>query len=440
MMVTIPVPTDVYSLEGIQVIQQSLESLAAAYGGAYTTVHGAMGSVPPATPGVLNIGVLGAYNSDDAVPAGYQAIFLENGAPVTLTDGTTGSGGALLAGGSGDQEVADNSPGGNDTIVAGSGNQWLFGGVGPNAELVGGSGSDVLAASTQGAGGAYMLGGPGNTTFYDGPGSSTIITGNGDNTVYASSGSDQITTGTGSNYVSLGLGNSQVLSQGSDTIVGGSGSATVFATGRNLTYGGSGPMFFINGSQSSTVIGGSGTGNDVINAGAGGGLFAGGQGATNIIFAGAGAATMFGGSGSDVMFAGGNAADLLIAGSGNETLSGLGSAGNNTLYAGSGSDLLGGGAGNETFIGGTGYSTMIGGSGADLYGFINGLSSGGSDLIYGFDPFKGDAIGLQGYTSGEAASALANAFTSGGNETLLLSDNTQITLVGVTGLNLSNFV
>jgi len=56
---------------------------------------------------------------------------------------------------------------------------------------------------------------------------------------------------------------------------------------------------------------------------------------------------------------------------------------------------LGGGSGNETFIGGTGFSTMIGGGGADLYGFINGLSSGGSDVIFGFDPGKGDAIALQ---------------------------------------------
>ena len=84
---------------------------------------------------------------------------------------------------------------------------------------------------------------------------------------------------------------------------------------------------------------------------------------------------------------------------------------------------------------------MIGGGGADLYGFINGLSSGGSDVIFGFDPSKGDAISLQGYSGDEALNALANAATTGGgSEQLLLSDNTLITFVGVTGLGPSNFV
>ena len=67
-----------------------------------------------------------------------------------------------------------------------------------------------------------------------------------------------------------------------------------------------------------------------------------------------------------------------------------------------------------------------------MFDFMAGI--GGSVTIAGFDANR-DQLGLFGYGNGEAASALANASVAGGNTTLSLSDGTQITLLGVTGLN-----
>ena len=187
------------------------------------------------------------------------------------------------------------------------------------------------------------------------------------------------------------------------------------------------------------MIGGAGAGSDVITGGQGGGLFAGGSQGNNVIIAGQQSSTIFGAGGGDLLVAAGSAPDVLIAGAGNETLTGVGSSGANTFYAGSGNDLLGGGSGNETFIGGTGSETVIGGTGADLYGFVSGLSSGGNDLIFGFDPGKGDKIMLAGYGAAEQANALHNQQAGGAGTTITLSDHTQVTFVGVGGLNGTDF-
>ena len=60
--------------------------------------------------------------------------------------------------------------------------------------------------------------------------------------------------------------------------------------------------------------------------------------------------------------------------------------------------------------------------------------NGGSVTIAGFDASR-DQLGLFGYASGEAASALGGATVANGNTTLSLSDGTRITLLGVTGLD-----
>ena len=137
------------------------------------------------------------------------------------------------------------------------------------------------------------------------------------------------------------------------------------------------------------------------DGGTGGGLLAGGSAGGNELLAGSGSATIFGGGAGDALFADGAAPDLLVAGAGNETLSGIGSTGANVFFGGSGADLIGGGAGSEMFVAGSGTATILGGSGADLYGFRNGFSSGGRDIVQGFNAAKGDAVVLAGYSAGE---------------------------------------
>jgi uncharacterized protein (TIGR03118 family) len=290
--------------------------------------------------------------------------------------------------------------------------------------------------------------------------------------------------GSGNNLLALGSGSSVVGSTGTDTIVAGSGDATigVLANNSDLVFGGSGKLLFINGGAPSTVVGGAGSdtilggagggvfsggqaGNNVIVAGtgpttifgggtstvvggagsetifggAGGGIFAGGHAGSNAIVAGAGPTTIFGGGSGDELFANGASADVIAAGAGNETLSGGSGTGANVFFAGSGNDIIGGGSGNETFVGGTGNATIFGGSGADFYGFINGQSSGGTDLIVNFDSAKGDAVVLSGYGPSELANALAGATTSAAGVTITLSDHTAITFTGLSQLTSSDF-
>jgi Ca2+-binding RTX toxin-like protein len=261
---------------------------------------------------------------------------------------------------------------------------------------------------------------------------SALLQGNsGNDTIVAGQGDETIVSGTGSNLIGLS-GPDTLLSQGTDTVIGGGSPDTIYAAGSVLAFGGGGPLTFLNGNNASTVIGGTGAGPDLIGTGPGGGLFAGGSGGNNVIIGGSGAATIFGAGSGDLLFAAGSAPDTLIAGPGNETLVGAGSAGADTFYAGSGDDLMGGGSGRETFFGGTGSSTIIGGSGPDVYAFVNGLSSGGSDVIFGFNAAKGDSISLGGYGGNELSNALAHAAVGGGNTTITLSDHTTITFVGVT--------
>ena len=127
---------------------------------------------------------------------------------------------------------------------------------------------------------------------------------------------------------------------------------------------------------------------------------------------------------------------MLAAASGNETLNAAGSAGNDTLYGGSGADVVSLGSGADIFLAGSGTAGITAGSGSAMFDFVSG--AGGSVTISGFDAGK-DQIGLFGYGSDAAANALQSASVSGSNTLIKLSDGTQITLVGVTGLHANAF-
>ena len=121
----------------------------------------------------------------------------------------------------------------------------------------------------------------------------------------------------------------------------------------------------------------------------------------------------------------------------NQTLQGGALSGQDVFFAGSGNDLIGLGSGNDVVFAGTGASTVIAGSGKDIFAFTNG-QSGGTETIIGFKPGT-DELSVQGYAPGEIARDLASATTSAANTTLTLSDNTRITLMGVSSANTSLF-
>ena len=255
-------------MQGIAVIQQTLNNLAAPFGGAFTVQHGHFGVLPPAIPGELNIGVFGSFSTSDVLPPGYGAVFLNTSGNSTLTDGTTGSGAPCspAARATSSSWITARpattrwSPAAATTRCSGAPGRmrsWWAGRAAtcwwPHAGL-------GRRPHARRPGQHHLLRRPRRLDHHHRERRQHRL---------CSSGTDQITTGCRRQLRGPRRRRRSVVSQGSDTIVGGSGTATIFAVGPNLTYGGSGPMFFINGSQSSTVIGGTGNGNDVINTGAG---------------------------------------------------------------------------------------------------------------------------------------------------------------------------
>ncbi|MGS0646944.1 calcium-binding protein [Komagataeibacter melomenusus] len=140
-------------------------------------------------------------------------------------------------------------------------------------------------------------------------------------------------------------------------------------------------------------------------------------------------ATIFGAAGVDLTAAT-SGTTTYYAGSGNETLNG-GTAG--AVYAVAGS-------GNDTLVGGTGNDTLVGGTGATEFEFIKG-QDGRTDIIQDFGKSAGNTVLLSGYDATPASiqAMLDQATISGGNTTISLDDQTQITFVGVTDLKAQNF-
>jgi len=92
-----------------------------------------------------------------------------------------------------------------------------------------------------------------------------------------------------------------------------------------------------------------------------------------------------------------------------------------------------GGSGNDTLVAGAASSTMTGGAGNNDFVFFRDHTAAAGNINIVTDFNSNDVVLLQGYGSGQAATALASAVTSSGSTTLTLSDNTKITFVGLSG-------
>ncbi|PWC78130.1 hypothetical protein TSH64_28155 [Azospirillum sp. TSH64] len=234
-----------------------------------------------------------------------------------------------------------------------------------------------LVGDQNGNGGSYVV--------YGGPQNDTVL---------ASSGSNTITGGAGSNVFGLAGGNNAVYAAGNDT---------VFATGgTNLIGGGTGNSTIVASSGTNTIFGGNGTSN---------------------IFAQGGQSTVFAGSGVNQVFG----------------------IDNNALYAVGGSSstntatIVGGNA-NDTLFGGTGKSVMFGGGGENLFAFST-VFGGGQTVIGDFNASgANNKILIQGYSGVTSASLLSNATVTGGNTVITLTDNTTITVAGVTNLSQNSII
>ena len=165
-----------------------------------------------------------------------------------------------------------------------------------------------------------------------------------------------------------------------------------------------------------------------------------------------GTTAVFGNSGDTITFA---TADTVgtaafVAGSGNETLNGgyarfglsfFGGTSNAASVTSGINDVLTGGAGNDTLVSGAGNETLAGGSGNNLF-VINATTDGvGAHItIADFGAAAGNLLAFAHYTTAEIQSALNGAQTvtgAGGevNTVITLSDDTQVTFIGVSTLS-----
>lgn len=362
-------------------------------------IAGADGSTT--TPGALTSGQVGIQfvNASGAAAAGYGFVLDTAAAAVTIT-------------GAANQFEAVNGSAAGMTFD---------GGAGGSGELaLNGGDNEVLGASTAGA-------------YY-------VDAAAGDNTIQAGNGNDTVSTTGGTNQITLGNGSNAVISGADDTITGTDGSDTVFATAgtSSVTTGMMGITFVAAGAVSASVYT----------------TYVTPVSASGSSIAGNAMVTVFGAAGAAVSVLGQQA--IIVAGAGNETLSTgvsileaegdhvhINPGGNegNTFFAGSGNDLLNGDSDQDLFFAGTGNASITGGGGADIVAFVNG-AAGGSDAI----AFGADSLGVQpklsllNYGAGAVSQAIASATTSAGGVSFTLSDNTHVTLTGITSLTSADFV
>ena len=363
-------------------------------------------------------------------------------APVELVGG---AGSDTLTGGTKDDLLLGDSPGGYgtslatatddhsaDSLTGGAGSDTLDGGLG-NDTMVGGAGnddyievpgSDDLLTEATGlatdidsidyslaySGITFSLAKTDVAQTVDGTSTVTIVgqfenlagsqfadslTGNeADNLMVGGSGDDIIFGGDPLNTLTAAIGDGQDTltgGQGSDTVVGGTGNDIIFGGDRLTTLSGgtglpttldSGNNSLVGGKGNDTVIGG--TGNDIIFGGDPLTTLPGGTGSDdNSLVGGSGNDTVIGGTGNDIIF-GGDRLTTLSGGTGTND-------GNNSLVGGKGNDTVIGGTGNDIIFGGDPLTTLPSGTGSDDNSLVGGagndtvIGGTGNDIIFGGD-------------------------------------------------------
>ncbi|MER2250684.1 hypothetical protein ABS772_12255, partial [Methylorubrum podarium] len=299
----------------------------------------------------------------------------------------------------------DTGLGGDDTVMAGDGDNLVLGGFGADT-IDTGAGADIVLGDSGGA--LFTLGVIASVTTLDavnGAGD-TIRAGEGGNLVLGGLGGDSVTTGTGRDAIvgdhgrASFSGGVMVVLETIDPTAGGD-DQIVAGDGDNLVFGGVGADRIATGAGADMILGDNGRadlalasgravirrvastdplagGDDRIEAGDGNDFAAGGTGADVIL----------GASGHDVLFGDHMLYDLALPvnqravsiftaatdGGGNDTIEG--GAGDDFLYGQQGDDTLSGGEGDDDITGG--HNVLGGADGNDL---INGGT--GADVILG---------------------------------------------------------
>ncbi len=391
--------------------------------------------------------VVGGYGNDTITTGtGVDIVLGDNGA-VTYTSGTT----QLLQAVSTD---AANGTGGNDTIAAGEGDNLVLAGVGGDTVTTG-DGVDLV----MGDNGQFDWDSAGLLTGFASSdptlgGNDQIVVGNGDNIVVAGFGDDTITTGDnfdivlGDNGAVTYTPNTTLLEQaastdttnatgGDDTILAGEGDNLILAGvgadtvttggGVDLVMGDNGQIDWASNGEYSAfqttdpLLGA----NDVIQAGDGDNIVAGGFGADQITV-GLGEDLILGDNGIFGFMLDAGGAAVLTEARTTDLANGTGD--DDTIFAGDGANVVLAGVGADTVSAGTGADIVIGDNGdvnwdtggADHRQFGSSMPElGGDDLI---DVGDGTNIVVGGFG--------ADTILTGADADIVLGDDGHVDYVG----------
>ena len=394
----------------------------------YVAGVGGGGGAVSATYGTANVDKMTGTLSDDVIYALASNDVVTTLAGNDLIDG--GDGADKINTGDGDDTILGGND--NDAITAGTGNDSINGDAGNdkilgedgNDTIFGGAGDDNISA---GEGVNSIDGGEGNDKVVAGTGNDTITGGNGNDNISAGDGVNTVTGGEGDDVIKAGLGNDTLSGgNGNDVMTGGDGTNTIdggegndilkSGAGNDLITGGNGNELIKSGDGNDTID--AGTGDDIVDAGAG----------NDTVTAGIGNDSVKGGAGNDTLV-GGDGNDTVLGGAENDSITG--DAGNDSLQGDAGDDIILGGIGNDILSGGVGNDTLTGGAGSDIFAFKGAGRDVVTDFVHGTDLLD---------ISGNFAKILSTVTYDSAGAHIYINASTIIDLVGVTHVELSDFI
>jgi Ca2+-binding RTX toxin-like protein len=374
-----------YTISGIETLQTAAASLTADEFAGFSTIDGvtSFAQITAVTGGTYSL-------ADKNIVGGVVSLLATSAADTTLIADDADNEFLSAQGSTGnDTLIAGN--GDNQDLFAGSGNDTLIGGNGANQALIADSGNDTLQAGNgldqlliAGSGNATMIGGNGGDTFIvEIPtGSGTTITGgSGANSLVANGDITQL------NYSNIQTLAAENVTLTASEFIG----FTAVENGYVSSPGVPLPVAVINAATAGTYSL-AGTSTDLINMNAlsngGTTLIGNDANAEQLTASASGNDTLIGGngngdslvarstSGNVTLQAGNGTADILGAklSTGTDTL--IGGNGGDIFNAGNGFDTMTGGTGNDTFNVGLGNATMAGGNGTNVYNFAAASNTG----------------------------------------------------------------
>jgi Ca2+-binding RTX toxin-like protein len=251
-----------------------------------------------------------------------------------------------------------------------------------------GAGNDVVRVTDGSRAGLTVLAGDGDDQLFGGEGGDVLIAGAGSDAVMAGGGDDRVSLGSlkVGQVVDPRLAERAFLGAGDDRLWGSTDLEQVDGgAGNDLLFGGAGDDELAGGQGDDTLSGGAdhdhltgNAGDDALFGGAERDYVDGGAGA-DLADGGLGDDTVYGLSGADTLL-GGPGADFLEGGAGDDTL--FGGEGRDVLSGGRGDDVLDGGAGDDVLYSGAGRDAVTGGAGDDrLFGQAEDTVAGVERLV-----------------------------------------------------------